>query len=342
MKRRKCIILSTLLLSCLGAEAKGFNESSCIRFCNEPLPVYENQVLTYFQSALRHTASMPLQQIIPRAQKFFQVIDPILKQYQIPLDFKYLCVVESALDSKALSHKGAYGYWQFMPHTARAMGLVVEGEVDERESLVKSTHAACQYFLDLHRQLGSWSLVAAAYNAGPGKVKRYLERHGKTSYYNLRISPENRRYLYRVLAAKELFTRPEMYASVVAEEITLVKFIRVYGLSMGLIAPPKIKVKANAKSELQIPEVETTLDEALITGFSELVPLSFKRKGAFRTIFVKHEAELELAQNTEDKTMQLVWSRVPRVNQRRRNDLQTLLAEARTKPNSPRAKSKLA
>jgi membrane-bound lytic murein transglycosylase D len=340
LKRRQCIILSTLLLSSVGAKAEGFNESSCIRFCNEPLPVYENQVLTYFQSALRHTASMPLHQIKPRAQKFFQVIDPILKQYQIPLDFKYLCVVESALESKAMSHKGAYGYWQFMPHTARSMGLVVDGQVDERESLVKSTHAACLYFLDLYKQLGSWSLVAAAYNAGPTKVKRYLARHGKTSYYNLRISAENRKYLYRVLAAKELFTRPEIYAAVVAEEITLAKFIGLYGLAKGLIAPPKIKIKPNAKSELQIPTVETTLDNALMTGFDELVPLSFKRKGAFRSIFVKNESELELAQNTE-KNRRLVWWRAPRVNQRRRNDLQTLLAESQTKPRSPRTKSKL-
>jgi hypothetical protein len=284
---------------------------------------------------------MPLHQIRPRAQKFFQVIDPILKQYQIPLDFKYLCVVESALESKAMSHRGAYGYWQFMPHTARAMGLLVNEGVDERENLVKSTHAACKYFLNLYNQLGSWSLVAAAYNAGPTKVKKYLDHHGKTSYYDLRISAENRRYLYRVLAAKELFTRPEMYASVVAEKITLTKFMRLHGLEMGLIAPPKIKVKARAKSELQIPEVETTLNEGLLTGFSDLISLSFKREGAFKHTFKKKEAELELGQNTE-KNRRIVWWRAPRVNHRRRNDLQTLLAESRTKPNRPRPKSNLA
>ncbi|MFN8345468.1 MAG: lytic transglycosylase domain-containing protein [Spirosomataceae bacterium] len=335
MKRRQCIILSTLLLSSLGAEAEGFNESSCIRFCNEPLPVYENQVLTYFQSALRHTASMPLHQIKPRAQKFFQVIDPILKQYQIPTDFKYLCVVESALQPKAMSHKGAYGYWQFMPHTARAMGLVVEGEVDERESLVKSTHAACLYFLNLYKQLGSWSLVAAAYNAGPTKVKKYLDTHGKASYYNLRISAENRRYLYRVLATKELFTRPELYTAVLAEEMTLTKFIRLYGLAKGLIAPPKTKVKADAANDLQIPTIETTLNEALMTGFDDLIPLTFKRQGSFRYSFSACEAEEKLAQDTNRGRLLIFW-RTPRVNQRRRNDLHTLLAESRTKPERAR------
>jgi membrane-bound lytic murein transglycosylase D len=315
------------LLSTLGAKAEGFNESSCIRFCNEPLPVYENKVLNYFQSALRHTASMPLHEIKPRAQKFFQVIDPILKQYQVPLDFKYLCVVESALESKAMSHRGAYGYWQFMPHTARAMGLKVDGHVDEREDLVKSTHAACQYFVNLYSELGSWSMVAAAYNAGPTKVKKYLDKHGNSSYYSLRISTENRKYLYRVLAAKELFTRPELYASVIAEEISLAKFIQRSGLALGLIAPPKIKVRPSAKNELQLEESQTALCEALMTGFDDLIPLSFKRKGAFRHSFKNKHAALELDQNAE-KQLLLIWWKDIRVNPRRRNDLKALLAEA--------------
>jgi len=316
-------------LSSLSVRAKGFNESSCIRFCNEPLPVYENHVVNYFQTALRHTASMPLNQIIPRAEKFFEVIDPILKQYQVPLDFKYLCVVESALNAKAMSHKGAYGYWQFMPHTARAMGLIVNANTDEREDLVKSTHAACKYFLRLYNRLGTWSLAAAAYNAGPTKVQKYLKSHGKTSYYNLRISAENRRYLYRVLAAKELFTRPGMYASVIAEEISLSKFFQLYGISKGLIAPPKIKVKPSDESELEITATESSLDKALMTGFDDLIALSFKRKGSFRVSFKHQNTSLKLAQNTE-KPVRLMWWRDLRVNNRRRNDLKGLLTEDRT------------
>ncbi|MEZ4900915.1 MAG: lytic transglycosylase domain-containing protein [Spirosomataceae bacterium] len=274
---------------------------------------------------------MPLHQIVPRAEKFFEVIDPILKQYQVPDDFKYLCVIESALNAKAMSHKGAYGYWQFMPHTARAMGLVVDATTDEREDLVKSTHAACKYFLRLHNRLGTWSLAAAAYNAGPTKVQNYLKRHGKTSYYNLRISAENRRYLYRVLAAKELFTRPEMYASVIAEEITLSKFLQLYGITKGLIAPPKVKKKSkveNEEDEAEISLTESTLDRALLTGFDDLISLSFKRKGAFRVASNQTEAALKLAQNTE-REKKLFWWRGVRVNQRRRNDLKALIAEAR-------------
>lgn len=329
MKRSQCLILSTLLLYSVGAKAEGFNESTCIRFCNEPLPVYEKQVLNYFQSALLHTASMPLHEIKPRAQKFFQVIDPILKQYQVPSDFKYLCIVESALEAKAVSHRGAYGYWQFMPQTARAMGLVVNGKVDEREDLVKSTHAACQYFVDLYHELGSWSMVAAAYNAGPTKVRRYIGRHGQTGYYKLRISAENRKYLYRVLAAKELFTRPEVYTPVVSEEISLSKFIKKFGLALGLIAPPKIKVKQNAADELQMADVVTSLNEGLVNGFEELIPLSFKRVGSFHFPYQEDTADLELAQNSE-KHQRYIWWRAIRLNYRRRNDLKALLAEARS------------
>lgn len=329
MKSSQCLILSTLLLYTVGAKAEGFNESSCIRFCDEPLPVYEKQVLNYFQSALLHTASMPLHEIKPRAQKFFKVIEPILKQYQVPTDFKYLCVVESALEAKAVSHRGAYGYWQFMPQTARAMGLVINEKVDEREDLVKSTHAACQYFVNLYHELGSWSMVAAAYNAGPTKVRRYLVKHGKTGYYKLRISAENRKYLYRVLAAKELFTRPEVYAPVILEEVSLSKFMKQFGLALGLIAPPKIKVKPNASNELQVAEVVTSLNEGVVNGFEELIPLSFKRTGAFHFPYKEDNADLELAQNS-DKRLRYIWWRAIRLNYRRRNDLKALLAEARS------------
>lgn len=330
MKRRQCIILSTLLLSSGVVKAEGFNESSCIRFCDEPLPVYENKVLNYFQSALLHTASLPLPQIKAKAEKFFKVIDPILEQYQVPRDFKYLCVVESALNPKAISHKGAYGYWQFMPHTARAMGLVIDNKVDERENLVKSTHAACQYFLSLYNELGSWSLVAAAYNAGPTKVKKYLSNHGKTSYYHLRISTENRKYLYRVLAAKELFTRPIMYKAVVEEGLSLQKYIMRHGVALGLIMPPKVKLKSSHKDKLEIEVFSSTFNEGILTGFEDLVPLSFKRKGDFRRFNQELYEDLELAQNQE-KRKRLIWWRAPRLNTRRRNDLQTLLSEARSK-----------
>lgn len=283
---------------------------------------------------------MPLHQIIPRAEKFFEVIEPILKQYQIPSDFKYLCVIESALNAKAMSHKGAYGYWQFMPHTARAMGLVVDENTDEREDLVKSTHAACKYFLRMYNRLGTWSLAAAAYNAGPTKVQHYLKKHGKSSYYNLRISAENRRYLYRVLAAKELFTRPEMYASVIAQDISLSRFLQLYGITRGLIAPPKVKVKPNDESELQLSSTESALDEALITGFDDLIPLSFKRKGVFRTSFKQKESKLKLAQNTE-KRQRLFWQRGIRVDYRRRNDLKGLMAATRAKANFKRPSKSL-
>jgi len=328
LKKNKWILFSAVLLTGLEATAESFNESSCIRFCNEPMPIYERKVLRYFESALLHTGSMPMQQIKPRAERFFAVIDPILKQYQLPSDFKYLCVVESALNAKAMSHKGAYGYWQFMPHTARAMGLVVDDQKDERENLVKSTHAACRYFLDLYKDLGSWSMVAAAYNAGPSKVKQYLEKHGKVSYYNLRISRENQQYLYRVLAAKELLTRPHLYAAVITEEMGLPRFIGKYGLSLGLIPAPKIK--ASRKKAWVATLSESTLDQALVTGFNDLIPLSFKRGELLKFMpDIASDVELEFAQNSDDEQWLVWWRSSLPLDRRRRNDLKSLLAESR-------------
>ncbi|MFN4146026.1 MAG: lytic transglycosylase domain-containing protein [Runella sp.] len=340
MKNKQCIILSTLLLSSLGANAEGFNESSCIRFCNEPLPIYQNQVLRHFESALRHTASMTAPQIRTRATYFFNTIEPILAQYQIPLDFKYLCIVESTFSATAMSPKGAYGYWQFMPHTARAMGLVVNDEIDERENLVKSTHAACRYFLDLYRELGSWSMVAAAYNAGPTKVKAFLARHGKhTSYYHLRISPENQRYLYRVLAAKELLSRPEVYAKVFAEELSFSQFFRQFGVSLGLVSPPKVKKQNNTPLKEIPAETISDLTMALLTGFEEMIPLVFKRN-ALALLVRDNQEEVSLINQNLPKKHRVLWWPVPRINTRKRNDLKTLLAEARPK-SSLRHTSKL-
>lgn len=328
LKTKKIILFSTLFLSSLGASAEGFNETSCIRFCDEPLPVYDQKILKNFESAILHTGSMPLLRIKPQAERYFKVIDPILKQYQLPLDLKYLVVVESALNAKAISHKGAYGYWQFMPHTAEAMGLEINGQKDEREDLIKSTHAACKYFLSLYRELGSWSLVAAAYNAGPTKVKNYLKAHGQKSYYHLRISRENQKYLYRVLAAKELLTRANVYAAVIAEEISMVRFIAKKGLALGLIPAPVIKRKVIGNQEFAFKNVQSTLDEALVTGFNEIVPVTYNRGQLLSHVPEKKTPKSVVNHNSDEKKRLVLWRNSLRITHYRRHDLKALLAQS--------------
>ena len=194
-------------------EEDGFpNKADGVHFCGEYMPFQNQRVAQHFWGILQESKGR-VARIKTRANLFFKTIDPILKQHQVPEDFKYLSIVESALQANATSSKGAHGYWQFMPETARAMGLTISKNTDERRNLVKSTHAACRYFKHLFAQLGSWTLVAAAYNAGPGKLDEYMNRAQSMSYYDLNLRRETGEYLYRVVATKELLTRPERYQS---------------------------------------------------------------------------------------------------------------------------------
>lgn len=143
-----------------------------------------------------------------RSAPFFAIIEPILHRHNIPNDFRYLPLIESAWQANAVSSAGAVGYWQFMDDTAQDMGLSIEPGNDDRTDLRKSTEAACKYLKFLHRKLGSWTLVAAAYNGGVGMVQRKISRVGHRDYYSMTMNAETGYYLYRILAMKELFTNP--------------------------------------------------------------------------------------------------------------------------------------
>lgn len=270
-------ILTGLLLAISGI-ARAEEGDSQISFCNESLPLHEPIVVKYFEQALIRSANPQLVTIKNNAPQFFSVIEPILAQYQVPSDFKYLCIAESALDSKAMSHKGACGFWQFMPETARAMGLIVNDKVDERKNLRKSTTAACRYFRQLYHELGSWTLVAAAYNAGPTKMKEYAKINGKRNFYQWSVYSETRKYLYRVIALKEMLLRPDIYENVVEENIPLRVFLRGEGILLGLMTWPINPGKtAIVKREEINKAFFHTLSESIVSGFKYTLPLAFKR-----------------------------------------------------------------
>lgn len=145
-----------------------------------------------------------------RAQKYFPVIEPILKKHGIPDDFKYLAVIESGL-SNAVSPAGARGVWQIMPATAKENGLEVNENVDERYNLEKSTEVACKYLLQSKRSLGSWTLAAAAYNAGNTGISRRLKEQNVNDYYDLLLGEETGRYMFRIVALKEIMNNPKTY-----------------------------------------------------------------------------------------------------------------------------------
>ena len=147
---------------------------------------------------------------IKMAHRYFPVIEPILAAHGIPNDFKYLAVAESNLRN-AVSYAGAKGVWQFLKATGQAYGLEINGEVDERYYLEKSTEAACKYLKDYYEQFGSWTTAAAAYNMGGPRIKRLIQEQQAESYYDLNLNQETSRYVFRILAIKEILTSPEKY-----------------------------------------------------------------------------------------------------------------------------------
>lgn len=186
-----------------------------VDFCGECLPFDQLNVVDRWKHvfALFRPHAGELSSIQQRAEAVFPIIDPILEKYDIPDDFRYIPLAESGLQSRAVSRAGAAGYWQLMPGTARALGLKVGGRTDERFNTMKATEAACRYLRSLYDQLGSWSLVAAAYNVGPGFMKNQLKRQLHGDYYRMNWPRETRYYLYRVLLYKEVLSRPADYAS---------------------------------------------------------------------------------------------------------------------------------
>ena len=139
--------------------------------------------------------------------RYFPIMEPILKEHGIPDDFKYLAVAESNL-SNASSPAGAKGFWQFMKGTGKDYGLEINSEVDERYHLEKSTKAACKFLNKLKDRHGTWALAAAAYNSGSSRVSGNLKSQKETSYYDLNMNQETSRYLFRIIALKEILSNP--------------------------------------------------------------------------------------------------------------------------------------
>jgi hypothetical protein len=155
--------------------------------------------------------------LMKRAHKYFPVIEPILAKNGVPEDFKYLAVAESGLQN-VVSPAGARGFWQIMKATGKQYGLEINSNVDERYHLEKSTQVACDYLKKYREKYGSWTLAAAAYNAGTGSIDKYMDIQKASGYYDLLLGDETGRYVFRIMAIKEILSNPEKYGFMIEEK----------------------------------------------------------------------------------------------------------------------------
>ena len=190
-----------------------------MNFASESVPIQNFDVREKLDRELLVNTYWQSQSILfqKRSKRWFWLIEPILQKYGIPEDFKYLAIIESGL-SNVVSPAGATGFWQIMKPTGKEYGLEINKEVDERYNVEKSTHAACKYLLEAYNKFGSWTLAAASYNMGMQGLSKQLKRQKVKSYYNLLLNIETGRYLYRILAVKEILSTPAKYGFLVREK----------------------------------------------------------------------------------------------------------------------------
>lgn len=156
-------------------------------------------------------------QMFKRAYRWFPVIEPILKKNNIPDDFKFLALAESNF-ANVVSPAGAEGFWQFIKPTGQKYGLEITEEVDERYHVEKATEAACRYFRDAYDKFGNWTLVAASFNRGMDGVEKALDKQNVRNYYDTYLVDETSRYIYRIVAIKQIYTHPGSYGFYLREK----------------------------------------------------------------------------------------------------------------------------
>ncbi len=193
-------------------EIKALKIPSNLSFCGEKVPLKKDDVRERIDRELLVNTYWQSNGLLflKRSNKYFPTIEPILKKYNVPDDFKYLALIESGLQN-ITSPAGAKGFWQLMPKTAKEYGLEVNANVDERYNLEKSTEAACKYLLDAYEKFGNWTLAAAAYNAGMSGINKQIDRQKVTDYYDLLLGDETSRYVPRIVAVKEILNHPKKY-----------------------------------------------------------------------------------------------------------------------------------
>ena len=191
-----------------------------IEFCGKTIDLTRIDMRERFDRELMSMIYMQSSTLtlLKRANRFFPMIEPILKDSGVPDDIKYLACIESTLSPIAISAAKAVGLWQFMPETAKQYGLEVSGDVDERYHVEKETAAACKYLKDAYAKYGDWASACASYNIGTSRISSELQRQGVSTGLDLWLVEETSRYVFRILACKEFLTHPQKYGYLIRKD----------------------------------------------------------------------------------------------------------------------------
>jgi len=184
-----------------------------IEFCGVRVPIERQEIKERLEKEMLLALWGRPQVIlwIKRAARFFPHVEKILKQYDLPMDLKYVPLIESALRPHAASSKSAVGYWQFIRSTGRHYGLRIDSQVDERRNIFKSTHAACKYLKALETEFGSYLLALSAYNMGEYGLNREIKTQNNKNFFSLYLPLETQRYTFKLICAKLIFENLESY-----------------------------------------------------------------------------------------------------------------------------------
>lgn len=209
LKHIYAVMVCLFVTTTYAAETQKAVKDSCAagKFVEASPKIELNKFASGFVKKYLKENSKGLVKIKGHSNSYFKTIDEVFGKYEIPVELKYLAVIESKLNSKALSHVGARGAWQLMPSTAKTLGLVVKGKCDERTHKYKSTVAAAKYLKNLYNDLGDWLLVIAAYNSGPGYVYKAIKKAGSRDFWRLQyfLPKETRNHVKRFISVHYYF-----------------------------------------------------------------------------------------------------------------------------------------
>lgn len=199
--------------------ARALDVPRSMSFAGEEVPLNIPDVYERFDRELHINSYMHNSTIfiMKRAGRWLPQIESILKANGIPDDFKYQAAIESALLND-ISPRGAVGFWQIMEPAGKELGLEIRDEVDERYDPLKATEAACKYLKKAHDKFGNWTLAAASYDRGMAGLERALENQKVKTYYDLFLNDETARYVFRLLAMKEIMEHPAKYGFNIGEK----------------------------------------------------------------------------------------------------------------------------